>query len=41
MSAILNLANRFKEKSKQQVQDTEQRVKREFVSLELSISAEL
>ncbi|EOT7596709.1 MbeB family mobilization protein [Yersinia enterocolitica] len=41
MSEILNLAKGFEEKSKQQAQDTEQSVKREFVRLETSISAEL
>ena len=41
MSEILNLAQAFEEKSKQQAQDTEQSVKREFVRLETSISAEL
>ena len=41
MSEILNLAKGFEEKSKQQVQDTEQSVKREFGRLETSISAEL
>ncbi|MGY0154293.1 MbeB family mobilization protein (plasmid) [Edwardsiella tarda] len=41
MSEILNLAKGFEEKSKQQAQDTEQSVKREFVKLEASISAEL
>ncbi|EDW5998551.1 protein MobB, partial [Salmonella enterica subsp. enterica] len=35
------LAKGFEEKSKQQAQDTEQSVKREFVRLETSISAEL
>ena len=41
MSEILNLAKGFEEKSKQQAQDTEQSVKREFGRLETSISAEL
>ena len=41
MSEILNLAKGFEEKSKQQAQDTEQSVKREFARLETSISAEL
>ena len=41
MSEILNLAKGFEEKSKQQAQDTEQSVKREFLRLETSISAEL
>ena len=41
MSEILNLAKGFEEKSKQQAQDTEQSVKREFARLEKSISAEL
>jgi len=41
MSEILNLAKGFEEKSKQQAQDTEQSVKREFGRLEMSISAEL
>ncbi|MGB9097786.1 MbeB family mobilization protein, partial [Erwinia sp.] len=41
MSEILNLAQTFEEKSKQQAQDTEQSVKREFGRLETSISAEL
>ncbi|WP_265495203.1 MULTISPECIES: MbeB family mobilization protein [Enterobacterales] len=41
MSEILNLAQAFEEKSKQQAQDTEQSVKREFVRLEASISADL
>ncbi|MGB9098767.1 MbeB family mobilization protein, partial [Erwinia sp.] len=41
MSEILNLAKGFEEKSKQQAQDTEQSVKREFVRLETSISADL
>ncbi|WP_152482125.1 MbeB family mobilization protein [Dickeya sp. DW 0440] len=41
MSEILNLAQAFEEKSKQQAQDTEQSVKREFGRLETSISAEL
>lgn len=41
MSEILNLAKAFEEKSKQQAQDTEQSVKREFARLETSISAEL
>ncbi|EPI9236089.1 TPA: MbeB family mobilization protein [Yersinia enterocolitica] len=41
MSEIFNLAKGFEEKSKQQAQDTEQSVKREFVRLETSISAEL
>ncbi|HDU2632708.1 TPA: protein MobB [Yersinia enterocolitica] len=41
MSEILNLAKGFEEKSKQQAQDTEQSVKREFVRLETSISSEL
>jgi len=41
MSEILNLAKGFEEKSKQQAQDTEQSVKREFGRLEKSISAEL
>ncbi|MGS4425862.1 MbeB family mobilization protein [Serratia marcescens] len=40
-SEILNLAKGFEEKSKQQAQDTEQSVKREFGRLETSISAEL
>ncbi|MCE0033181.1 MbeB family mobilization protein, partial [Klebsiella pneumoniae] len=34
MSEILNLAKGFEEKSKQQAQDTEQSVKREFARLE-------
>jgi hypothetical protein len=34
MSEILNLAKGFEEKSKQQAQDTEQSVKREFERLE-------
>ena len=38
MSEILNLAKGFEEKSKQQAQDTEQSVKREFARLETSIS---
>ncbi|WP_242630077.1 MbeB family mobilization protein, partial [Klebsiella quasipneumoniae] len=41
MSEILNLAKGFEEKSKQQAQDTEQSVKREFERLETFISAEL
>lgn len=41
MSEILNLAKGFEEKSKQQAQDTEQSVKREFGRLEMSIGAEL
>ena len=41
MSEILNLAKGFEEKSKQQAQDTEQSVKREFARLEMSIGAEL
>ena len=41
MSEILNLAKGFEEKSKQQAQDIEQSVKREFGRLETSISAEL
>jgi len=41
MSEILNLAKGFEEKSKQQAQDTEQRVKREFERLETSISEDL
>ena len=41
MSEILNLAKGFEEKSKQQAQDTEQSVKREFGRLETSISVEL
>ena len=41
MSEILNLAKGFEEKSKQQAQDTAQSVKREFVRLEASISADL
>ncbi|WP_323644363.1 MbeB family mobilization protein, partial [Enterobacter asburiae] len=41
MSEILNLAKGFEEKSKQQAQDTEQSVKREFVRLETSISEDL
>lgn len=41
MSEILNLAQAFEEKSKQQAQDTEQSVKREFERLETSISADL
>ena len=41
MSEILNLATGFEAKSKQQAQDTEQSVKREFGRLETSISAEL
>jgi len=41
MSEILNLAKGFEEKSKQQAQDTEQSMKREFGRLETSISAEL
>lgn len=41
MSEILNLAKGFEEKSRQQAQDTEQSVKREFGRLETSISAEL
>jgi len=41
MSEILNLAKGFEEKSKQQAQDTEQSVKREFARLETSISEDL
>ncbi|WP_228382210.1 MbeB family mobilization protein, partial [Salmonella enterica] len=41
MSEILNLAKGFEEKSKQQAQDIEQSVKREFGRLEMSIGAEL
>ena len=41
MSEILNLAKGFEEKSKQQAQDTEQSVKREFGRLETSISEDL
>ena len=41
MSEILNLAKGFEEKSKQQAQDTEQSVKREFERLETSISEDL
>ena len=41
MSEILNLAKGFEEKSKQQAQDTEQSVKREFERLETSICEDL
>ncbi|EMV5316001.1 MbeB family mobilization protein [Escherichia coli] len=41
MSEILNLAKGFEEKSRQQAQDTEQSVKREFERLETSISEDL
>ncbi|WP_220268887.1 MbeB family mobilization protein, partial [Klebsiella pneumoniae] len=41
MTQSLHLAKGFEEKSKQQAQDTEQSVKREFARLETSISAEL
>ena len=41
MSEILYLAKGFEEKSKQQAQDIEQSVKREFGRLEMSIGAEL
>ena len=41
MSEILNLAKGFEEKSRQQAQDTEQSVKREFERLETSIREDL
>ncbi|EPH9727398.1 MbeB family mobilization protein [Klebsiella pneumoniae] len=41
MSEILNLAKGFEAKSRQQAQDTEQSVKREFERLETSISEDL
>ncbi|WP_220268899.1 MbeB family mobilization protein, partial [Klebsiella pneumoniae] len=41
MSEVLNWAKGGEEKWKEQAQDTEQSVKREFARLETSISAEL
>lgn len=41
MSEILNLAKGFEEKSRQQAQDTEQSVKREFERLETSLREDL